>query len=59
MVSIFKIFSSDEFKIDIFFLKIKCTGLHNPIDAIFHFQPVMALTMCLFSVTMEGKYQIK
>ena len=34
------------------------SGLHNPIDAIFHFQPVMALTMVGFAVSMEGSYKI-
>ena len=52
-MTISNVFYSEIF-IYIFFI---FTGLHNPIDAIYHFQPVMALTMVLFAVAMEGKIQ--
>lgn len=29
-------------------------GMHNPLDVIYHIQPVMALTMALFAFSMEG-----
>jgi len=32
----------------------KSMGLQNPLDAIFHIQPVMALTMVVFAFSMEG-----
>lgn len=32
----------------------KAIGLHNPLDAIFHIQPVMALTIVALSFSMEG-----
>lgn len=44
---------------DLVYISVHFTGLHNPLDTLYHLQPFMTLTLMPLAFYIEGKSKLK